>query len=481
MKVDKQAYQQMNVQEKKAIVNMDPWRLTYHLMPPIGWLNDPNGLCQFQGVYHIYYQYSPDDVDGKTKLWGHYMSKDMLHFIACDPVLYEDNRFDANGVYSGSAFIKGDTIHYFYTGNYKLKGDYDYIHEGREHNTMHVESKDGSHMSIKTRVMANSDYPSDMSCHVRDPKIFEYKGTYYMVQGARDQTSKGCVLVFRSKDMYNWKYAFRIETKHAFGYMWECPDLFELQGMWFLIICPQGVQQDGDRYPNIYQTGYFPIQIDFENETYELGDFYELDRGFDMYAPQSFVDEKGRRIMIPWMGLPDTKYSNPTRKYGWQHALGMPRELYVRNKRLMQSPIDELKSLRQNGIQVGAQEWNKLQIKDVTFEMQIHMKTKTDLNICLRNDTYIRYHANTCTFTLQMSESGYGRTKRSVILPYLQNLTIFSDTSSLEIFLNNGEEVVTTRLYSIQEASILFIEVAKQAVVQYYHLHGYVIEGGQSE
>ena len=52
-------------------VRADESRLAYHLMPETGWLNDPNGLCQFQGLYHIYYQYTPFEPTGEIKLWGH--------------------------------------------------------------------------------------------------------------------------------------------------------------------------------------------------------------------------------------------------------------------------------------------------------------------------------------------------------------------------------------------------------------------------
>ena len=48
----------------------DKYRLAYHLMPPVGWLNDPNGLCQLNGEYHLYYQYSPTNANGGLKYWG---------------------------------------------------------------------------------------------------------------------------------------------------------------------------------------------------------------------------------------------------------------------------------------------------------------------------------------------------------------------------------------------------------------------------
>ncbi len=97
-------------------VKADPDRLSYHLMPETGWLNDPNGLCQFKGEYHIYYQYTPFEPTGELKLWGHYRTRDFVHFDSCEPVLFPDSDEDAHGVYSGSAFSEGDTIHYFYTG-----------------------------------------------------------------------------------------------------------------------------------------------------------------------------------------------------------------------------------------------------------------------------------------------------------------------------------------------------------------------------
>ena len=56
----------------KDIVNGDKWALQYHIMPKIGWLNDPNGLCYFKGEYHVFYQYSPLDAKGGLKFWAHY-------------------------------------------------------------------------------------------------------------------------------------------------------------------------------------------------------------------------------------------------------------------------------------------------------------------------------------------------------------------------------------------------------------------------
>ena len=87
------------------------------------------------------------------------------------------------------------------------------------------------------------DYPADMSCHIRDPKVLKKGEYYYMVLGARDALSKGMVLVYRSMDLTNWEYFNRITTEQTFGYMWECPDLFCLDGRLCLVCCPQGVNR----------------------------------------------------------------------------------------------------------------------------------------------------------------------------------------------------------------------------------------------
>lgn len=130
-------------------INRMPCRLTHHLMPPAGWLNDPNGLCYFKGKYHVFFQYSPFEVKGGLKFWGHYSSKDLVNWNYEGTALYPDSPMDCHGVYSGSALTKEDELHLFYTGNVKLDGDYDYINNGRLTSTLHVKSEDGVNFGIK--------------------------------------------------------------------------------------------------------------------------------------------------------------------------------------------------------------------------------------------------------------------------------------------------------------------------------------------
>lgn len=78
-------------------------------------------------------------------------------------------------------------------------------------------------------------------------------------------------------------------------------DLFELNGEWYLTCCPQGVEQNGLDYANVHQSCWMKIDADFDNNHFEVKEIHQLDRGTDFYAQQSFVDEKGRRIMIGWL------------------------------------------------------------------------------------------------------------------------------------------------------------------------------------
>ena len=199
------------------------FREKLHLMPPVGWLNDPNGLCQFHGVYHAFFQYSPFNAEGGVKMWGHYTSENMIDWEYQGVMLYPDQPFDCSGVYSGCAFIEDGEMHLYYTGNVKLedRDDYDYINTGREANTVLVTSRDGMHFSRKRELMRNTDYPDDLTLHVRDPKVWKQDGMYYMIQGARTKEDVGQALIFQSEDKVNWSFRSRVETAEPFGYMWS--------------------------------------------------------------------------------------------------------------------------------------------------------------------------------------------------------------------------------------------------------------------
>lgn len=330
-KIQINRFRQEREQLKKMArtVNNCPFRIRYHIMPPVGWLNDPNGLCQLRGVYHAYFQYSPLSVHGGGGYWGHCVSKDLLHWEYKEPVLTTDTPEDAGGVYSGSALIESDRMYLFYTGNVKLPGDYDYIDSGRISTQILTESGDGQHMSGKIKLLGMDDYPENITQHVRDPKVWKESGKYYMVLGARARawdaagrrSDKGGILIYDSDNREKWSLYREIVPEQKFGYMWECPDIFSLDERRILSFCPQGLPSEPEKFQNLYQSGYSVLPSpDLCNEyssrqnngTAECAwnpeeTFQEWDMGFDFYAPQSFEDEEGRRILIGWAGVPDTE------------------------------------------------------------------------------------------------------------------------------------------------------------------------------
>lgn len=460
--------------EKREAVKADANRLSYHLMPPVGWLNDPNGLCQFNGIYNIFYQYTPGNTLGfDHRGWGHYQTKDFIHYKELDDPFVPDTQGDGKGSYSGSAFLKDGIMHLFFTGNNKLIGDYDYINNGRIHWVLHSQSKDGIHFTPKEVLLRNEDYPQNLSCHVRDPKIYTQNGHNYMVLGARTKDSKGQVEVFKSDSLKDWKHCSTIRPKEDFGYMWECPDLFDLDGHLVLVTCPQGVPTQGILYENLHQNGWFEINPDLDHDQ-TVDNFHDLDNGFDFYAPQSFLDDKGRRILIGWMGIPEVEYdNNPTIEKGWQHALTMPRLLTWKDGIIYQQPIEEMKALRQETFSIDLAPNQCMEFPTRILELDL-VPASGSFEITFRQDVTLSYDQETQIFSLSLKESGHGRDVRHVKIDKVERLQIYSDSSSLEIFLNSGQKVLSTRLYDEAYTPKLCTTLALKGTA--YRLGSFVIE-----
>lgn len=441
-------------------------RLTHHLMPPAGWLNDPNGLCYYKGRYHVFFQYSPFDPEGGLKFWGHYSCEDLVNWVYEGTALYPDSVDDCHGVYSGSALVEDDVMHLFFSGNVKLEGDYDYINEGRRSSTLHVVSRDGKHFEKKEVAIDCEQYPEDYTCHIRDPKVWKEDGLYYMVLGGRKKNDQGAVLFYQSHDLKNWTISHEITTEEPFGYMWECPDFFTLSDTKILSVSPQGLKREENRFQNVYASGYFLM----DNDVVCPEDFREWDMGFDFYAPQTFQDEKNRRILIGWMGMPDAQeeYINPTAKEEhWQHCLTVPREVTLKNNRLYQYPVEEIYGLRGEEIPMSLKKmedpdggqsvllYNWDAASDIEKNIEEHRSFDLELQVCgesvrvdLGKDLFLQCEGGRVTLGLSKN-AGAGRIKRNAIIPSgrLEQIRILADTTAVEIYLNYGEVVFSTRYY----------------------------------
>ncbi|MGX7091694.1 glycoside hydrolase family 32 protein [Hutsoniella sourekii] len=461
----------MKLDLKELVQKDSKWRQAYHLMPEKGWLNDPNGTCQFQGTYHVYHQYEPTSAKGGATHWGHKTSTDLIHFKEEPIFMSPDQTFDRDGVYSGSAIEVDGQLNFFYTGNVKKEGFYDYVYSGRQQNVVRVISADGFQIKERRVVIDHDDFPSGYSDHIRDPKVWWQGDRYYMILGGRTRDNRGAILLFESQDLDNWAFVGDLlRGNEDQGFMWECPDLFTQAGQTVLIFSPQGVIGSPTHYQNQYSAGYLLGELNWTDKIFQpTSEFEELDYGFDFYAPQSFTDESGRQIMWAWMGVPDHEpdYVNPTVSYGWQHCLTIPRQLVVKENHLYQVPLEEYQALRQELVEEKGKE---IQLQGEVYELAIKGQDIEQIELFLRQDSQIHYDKEEGLFSLRHGSSGFGRRKRLLELSQLDSLQIFSDYSSLEIFVNGGEYALTSRIYPDQHADTIQIKSDQELEVKLWSL-----------
>ena len=176
---------------QRDLKRLVPWRKSWALTPspPTAtdstttsspgrfWLNDPNGLCCYNGVLpRILSRYSPFDASGGVKALGSCPQHRPDPLGAAAGHAVSGPASDCHGAYSGSALVENGALYLYYTGNVKHPGPYDYITAGRGHNLCLAVSRDRVTLDSKQCLMYNRDYPSGLSCHVRDPKVFAWQG-----------------------------------------------------------------------------------------------------------------------------------------------------------------------------------------------------------------------------------------------------------------------------------------------------------------
>lgn len=445
----KEVHRRMDQAEKKIPETATgKYRHKYHLMPPTGWLNDPNGLSYYGGNYHVFFQYAPENARGGDKCWGHYQSPDLLNWEYTGIAIYPDTEYDRNGAYSGGALTDDGNLELFYTGNLKEEGDFDYINEGRGATVIYLSTEDGVHLTEKELLMTNDDYPADLSRHVRDPKVWKDRGSYYMLLGARTRGGLGETLLYRSEDKKAWRFLKTITATEPFGYMWECPDYFKVEGRSVFAFSPQGIEAEEYRFVNIYQSGYLAdVRLP---DTSQIRDIYkkfrEWDLGFDFYAPQTLEAPDGRRILFGWAGVSDSPYDNePSIREGWQHSMTVPRELSWKGDILCQKPVRELEALRKEEIVF---EQGEAEIHGGAFDLVAERDIAGEIPVCIcfNQELQITYGHGVVSMEF-LNNTGSGRTIRKAKLDGLQNVRILMDVSLMEVYFNDGELVMTSRYY----------------------------------
>ena len=401
------------------------WKQNLHLEPTKGWLNDPNGLAYFKGKYHIFHQYSYE-VNGGLKLWYYYTSSDLKNYEDRGVFLTPTIEEETHGVYSGSANIEDGKLVFYYTGNVKYKGDYDYVHTGRGHNTISFETEDGINFTEKKCLLTTDDYPN-MSNHVRDPKIFEKNGKKYLVLGARDSNDYGCLLVYDKDTLKPYK---TIYSQKNLGFMWECPDYFELDGKDCLIVSPMRYKRDGDSFHNINSSVFLSGRVDWEEKKFIPETVEEIDHGQDFYAPQTLVDDEGRRIMIAWMQTWGRTIHSHVQQHQWAGAMTLPRILHLKDGKLIQTPIPH----------------GQYQIQ-IEGDCQYRIGNETDYLEFGYDSTAQQVYIDRSTLAQKIVGEEEQDTSRRYVTIEAKELEVFLDKNSIEIFVNQGESTLTATFY----------------------------------
>lgn len=423
----------------------------YHLAPLAGWMNDPNGLIWYNGVYHVFYQHHPFSEKQGIIHWGHATSSDMLHWQHQPIALAPGDEYDRDGCFSGCAVNDNGVLSLIYTGHTCLedKGDNSLIREVQCLAT----SIDGIHFEKQGVILSASD---DIM-HFRDPKVWREEELWYMVVGAKHQNI-GQIRLYSSENLREWQdLGVLVEGNTEMGYMWECPDFFALGAQRVLMFSPQGIKASGFQWRNLFQSGYLLGEWEPNNLFSYQGSFIELDYGHDFYAPQSFQAPDGRRIVIAWMDMWDSPF--PEQKEGWTGMLSLPREVTLgENNRLLIRPVKEVKSLRRAWVKWSESTLHNQNIHMMENSEAVEIKLQWDCAKSNAEQYGLKYGLGLRVYVdNQMQRLVLERNypdfslcgTRSIPLDEgrLLNLQIFIDKSSVEIFVNNGEFCLSSRIY----------------------------------
>ena len=434
-------------------VQKSAYRQRYHVQPITGLSSDPNGFALHDGTWHLCYQWCPWGAVHGLKYWYHTTSRDLVHWENAGIGLAPDCFYDNRGTHSGSAITSGDELVFFYTGNHR---DEDWTRT--PYTCAAVLGADGRLAKLEKPLFGPRD---DHSEHQRDPKVIwnAANQTYYILLGAQTLDKRGCVLVYRSKELLGgWEFAgeLKVPGYESLGGMWECPYIVNISGRDVLIFSPQYTKLPGrseSTNHNVYMIG----SMDYDTLTFTPeGGYRYLDYGFDYYAAQgAFIPDAApehdpdRAILIAWIGLPDNHY--PTEEEDWEGSMSLPRELRVDGDRLIQRPIPAVLALREDEIPADgtlpAACMLEVACPDGDFDLTLFAKADGSGGLRLRYDSAGRV----CTVDKRGMDKRFNEAVGEVLkMPVesgLKKLSIFIDRSSTEFFANDGEATFTAHTY----------------------------------
>ena len=426
------------------------WHNRFHLEMPFGLINDPNGLCRYEGEYHVFFQWNPLGCVHKNKCWAHVRTRDFVQYTLPELSLWPDDVHDKDGCYSGCAEVEDGRLRVLYTCNRKEGGR---RIPAQRFGTLQADG------SIRKDEIILPDHPAGTTGHFRDPFLFSRRGRRYLLLGAqRASDEKGTALVYEETGQ-GWQELGEIHTRLGdFGYMWECPNLLRFGSYDVLLFCPQGLESREFDRQNRYQAGYIAGHLSLDSlDMVSHTKFQELDHGFDFYAPQVFESE-GRHILIGWMGMPDCDDAYPTREEGWMYSLTMPRELRLRQGHLYSRPVREMKDLR---IRDSLRELDLVQTDhlsqplaegaEVLLTMELGDASSVTVTLAYGLEKLcFCYDRQRQVMTIDrdgMHRGGRGIRRFKLFADQTLSLQLFVDRSAVEAFFQHGEEATSLLVF----------------------------------
>lgn len=447
-----------------------------HLSPLVGWMNDPNGFSFYEGRYHLFYQYNPYATLWAPMHWGHAVSEDLVRWEHLPAALAPDMPYDdKGGCFSGSALELPDGRHLLmYTGvaagGRKLDGT---VSERQQQclaigDGVDYQKYEGNPVIGISMLPAGAD-PE----HFRDPKIWrEEDGSFRCVVATLDAGRSGQILLFSSADGLRWQpEGVLFKNDGRIGTMWECPDLFRLDGKDVLLVSPQDMLPEGCEFHGGNGTICIIGHLDDKTGALVEEGVHTVDHGIDFYATQTILTPDGRRVMVAWMQNWDT-ISSADPKVRWFGQMTIPRELAVRDGCLLQWPVRELDMLRHDRVAYEGVAFSGVRtlegVRGRCADVMVTVRSADpndpyrEFTIWLAQDerfhTTLRYLPGKGELKVDRSHCGSRRAilhhRKCVIAGQRDELSlrVVLDRHSCEFFVNGGERCITITIPTDQAA-----------------------------
>lgn len=442
--------------------NLEQYRPAYHFTPAKGWMNDPNGLVYLDGEYHLFFQHYPDSTVWGPMHWGHAVSKDLVHWEELPIALFPDS---LGFIFSGSAvFDEKNSSGLGSTTTPPLVALFTYHDpKGEKEGTKDFQTQ-GLAFSLDRgqtwqKYEGNPVLKNPGIRDFRDPKITHVtqadgKSTWVMTLAAKDR-----VHFYESANLKEWAFLGEFgQGVGAHGGVWECPELLSMNApdgsqKWVLLVSmnPGGPQKGS-------ATQYFIG--DFKKGTFTPDDtmIRWLDYGPDNYAGVTWAnipEGQNRTLWIGWMSNWDYAQVVPT--LTWRSSMTVPREISlfdVDGTLLLKSaPANEIRSMKSTSYRVSGKE---SLLPCAAVEIQAEVSGDDSFSMLLSNELgeELVINKEMGLVTVDRSKAGKATFNRDFAAAHsapmswkANKLRIFLDASSIEVFINEGELVLTSLLF----------------------------------